>query len=44
MNFSITPDQLYQQMLSLIVGLEAPSLEEKKAEVLKRLDIDEKHL
>lgn len=44
MNFSITPDQLYQQMLSLIVSLEAPSLEEKKAEVLKRLAIDERHL
>lgn len=44
LNFSITPDQLHQQMLSLIVGLEAPSLEEKKAEVHKRIALDERHL
>jgi hypothetical protein len=31
-------------MLAALVNIEAPSLEEKKAEVAKRLSLDERHM
>lgn len=40
-NFGITPEQLETQMLALLVSIEAPSLEEKRAEVAKRLALDQ---
>lgn len=43
-NFAITPSGLEEQMLATIVGLENPTLEQKKIEIVRKNAADKKQL
>lgn len=43
-NFAITPSGLEEQMLATIVGLENPTLEQKKIEIVRKNAADKKEL